>query len=73
MLEVIEMLGPGEYIADETQGITHVEDLPRPKLIRRSRNYKRRPLPLRPICTGETFAPTPRSLLLTCFVTYKTD
>jgi len=40
------MLGPGEYIADETQGITRVEDLPRPKLIRRSRNYKRRPCPL---------------------------
>ena len=40
------MLGPGEYVADETQGITRVEDLPKPKLIRRSRNYKRRPCPM---------------------------
>jgi len=40
------MLGPGEYVADETQGITRVEDLPRQKLIRRSRNYKRWPCPL---------------------------
>jgi hypothetical protein len=40
------MLVPGEYISDETQGITNVEDLPRPKLVRRSRNYKRRPCPL---------------------------
>jgi len=46
MLEVIEMLGPGEYVADETQGITRVEDLPRARLVRRSRNYKRRPCPL---------------------------
>ena len=40
------MLGPGEYVADETQGITRVEDLPRARLVRRSRNYKRRPSPL---------------------------
>ena len=40
------MVGPGEYVADETQGIIRVEDLPRPKLIRRSRNYKRRLCPL---------------------------
>ena len=40
------MPGPGEYVADDTQGITRVEDLPKPKLIRRSRNYKRRPCPL---------------------------
>ena len=40
------MPGPGEYVADETQGITCIEDLPRPKLVRRSRNYKRRPCPL---------------------------
>lgn len=31
MLEVIEMFGPGEYAADETQGITRIKDLPRPK------------------------------------------
>ena len=46
MLEVIEMFGPGEYLADRTEGITRVEDLPKPKLIRRSRNYKRRTCPL---------------------------
>ncbi len=40
------MPAPGEYVADETQGLTRVEDLPKPKLIRRSRNYKRRPCPL---------------------------
>ena len=40
------MHGPGRYVADETQGITRVEDLPKPKIIRRSRNYKRRPCPL---------------------------
>ena len=46
MLEVIKMHGLGRYVADETQGITRVEDLPKPKIIRRSRNYKRRPCPL---------------------------
>ena len=40
------MFGPGEYVADQTEGITRVEDLPKPKLVRRSRNYKRRPCPL---------------------------
>ena len=40
------MFGPGEYVADQTEGITRVEDLPNPKLVRRSRNYKRRPCPL---------------------------
>jgi transposase len=35
------MPGPGEYLADETEGITRVEDLPKPKVITRSRNYKR--------------------------------
>ena len=37
------MLGPGEYKADVTEGITRVEDLPEPKTVQRSRNYKRRP------------------------------
>ena len=40
------MFGPGEYVADETQGITRIEDLPKAKIIRRSRSYKRRPCPL---------------------------
>jgi hypothetical protein len=33
------MPGPGEYLADVTEGITRVEDLPKAKVIIRSRNY----------------------------------
>jgi hypothetical protein len=36
------MLGPGEYVPDVTEGITRVEDLPQPRLERRSRNYPAR-------------------------------
>jgi hypothetical protein len=39
------MAGPGKYVADVTEGITRVEDLPQPRLVRRSRNYKRRRCP----------------------------
>ena len=39
------MSGPGEYVADRTEGITRVEDLPRAKVVERSRNYSRRPCP----------------------------
>lgn len=39
------MAKPGAYIADETEGITQVEDLPKPRIIRRSRNSKRRRCP----------------------------
>jgi transposase len=39
------MLGPGEYVADRTEGITRVEDLPKPKRVERSRNFSRRPCP----------------------------
>lgn len=39
------MPAPGEYLADVTEGITRVEDLPKATLIKRSRNYKRRPCP----------------------------
>ena len=39
------MAGPGEYVADRTEGITCVEDLPKPKVVRRSRNFSRRPCP----------------------------
>ncbi len=35
------MPGPGEYLADVTEGITRVEDLPKAKVITRSRSYKR--------------------------------
>jgi hypothetical protein len=39
------MSGPGRYEPDPTQGITRIEDLPKPILIRQSRNYKHRPCP----------------------------
>ena len=39
------MAGPGQYFSDVTEGITRVEDLPKPKIVRRSRNYKRRRCP----------------------------
>ena len=39
------MSGPGEYIPDRTEGISRVEDLPKAKLVGRSRNYSRRPCP----------------------------
>lgn len=35
------MPGPGEYLPDVTEGISRVEDLPKPRVIARSRNYKR--------------------------------
>ena len=37
------MVTPGEYVPDGTEGITRVENLPKPQIIRRSRCYKRRP------------------------------
>lgn len=39
------MDGPGEYVADVTEGITRVEDLPSAKILKRSRNYRRRLCP----------------------------
>ncbi len=33
------MTGPGEYVPDVTEGITRVEDLPKPRIERRSRNW----------------------------------
>jgi hypothetical protein len=39
------MSGPGEYLPDPTEGITKVEDLPKAKTVRRSRNFKHRPCP----------------------------
>jgi hypothetical protein len=36
------MAGPGEYVPDVTEGITRVEDLPQPRIARRSRNYPSR-------------------------------
>jgi len=37
--------GPGEYRPDATEGITHIEDLPKPDVRLRSRDYRRRPCP----------------------------
>jgi len=36
------MAGPGQYLADATEGITRVEELPSPQVVPRSRNYRRR-------------------------------
>jgi hypothetical protein len=36
------VLGPGEYVPDVTEGITRVEELPEPRLERRSRSYPAR-------------------------------
>ena len=55
------MNGPGEYVADVTEGITRIEDLPKPRIQRRSRNYAARPC-LR--CGGRAgrYATTSRTL-----------
>src|SRR5262249_1575960 len=37
--------GPGDYLPDPTEGITRIEDLPRPRIRTRSRNRRRRPCP----------------------------
>jgi hypothetical protein len=37
--------GPGRYLPDPTEGITRPEDLPEAKVVRRSRNFNRRPCP----------------------------
>jgi hypothetical protein len=46
------MPGPGEYRPDPSEGITRIEDLPKPKVRCQSRNYRRQPcLPARSIAT----------------------
>ena len=37
------MSGPGEYLPDPTEGIIKPEDLPKAKIIQRSRNYQYQP------------------------------
>jgi hypothetical protein len=37
--------GPGAYLPDSTAGITRPEDLPKAKVVRRSRNFKHQPCP----------------------------
>ena len=39
------MVGPGDYVADSSEGIVRVEDLPPARIERRSRNYRRRRCP----------------------------
>jgi len=39
------MDGPGEYVRDETEGITRVEDLPKAKIKQRSRKRKKQMCP----------------------------
>jgi|SRR6516162_1821428 hypothetical protein len=39
------MLGPGEYLVDPTAGITDPKDLPRPRIVQRSRNHSHLPCP----------------------------
>jgi transposase len=35
------MAGPGEYLPDATEGVIRVEDLPKPKVVRRSRDHRK--------------------------------
>jgi hypothetical protein len=39
------MSGPGQYVPDPTAGITDPNDLPRAKIVRRSRNFQHLPCP----------------------------
>ncbi len=39
------MANPGEYVADITEGITCIEELPKATIKKRSRVYKKRPCP----------------------------
>ena len=39
------MNGPGDYVPDPTEGISRVEDLPKPRIEHRSRNYQSRRCP----------------------------
>jgi hypothetical protein len=44
-MEDFVMFGPGEYLPDPTEGITDPKDLPKPKIVERSRNFSSRPCP----------------------------
>ena len=39
------MDGPGRYEPDVTQGIISADELPKPKIVKKSRNYRNRPCP----------------------------
>jgi len=34
------VFGPGDYLSDSSEGIIRPEDLPKPKIVRRSRNFR---------------------------------
>jgi hypothetical protein len=59
--EGIAVSGPGQYLSDRTEGITRPEDLPKAKIIRRSRNYPRLPCPR---CSKSCFRNRTRSRVL---------
>jgi hypothetical protein len=44
-MEGFAMSGVGEYLPDAVEGITCVEELPKAKVVHRSRNFRRRPCP----------------------------
>lgn len=60
-VEGTAMLGPGEYVPDATEGISRVEDLPKPRVEQRSRNYKARRCP-RCGCRAGRYAVASRTL-----------
>jgi len=77
-MEDVAMAGPGWYVGDVTEGVCRVEDLPKPRISRRSRNYKRRPCPecgrsayrLRPVVRrlhelGDPISGRPREIHIT--------
>jgi hypothetical protein len=43
--EGFAVFGPGQYLSDATEGITNPQDLPKAKIVRRSRNFRQRPCP----------------------------
>ena len=55
------MSGPGQYLSDRTEGITRPEDLPKARIIRRSRNYPCLPCPR---CSKSCFRNCTRSRVL---------
>ena len=55
------MLGPGEYVPDATEGVSRVEDLPKPRIEQRSRHYTARLCP-RCGCRAARYAVAKRTL-----------
>lgn len=39
------MAGPGAYVADPSEGVMRIEDLPEPRVVERSRDYRKRSCP----------------------------